>query len=104
MHTEEIEVIVELVEIEIYGRENRRPPRAKVYRVKIDGVLYDFTQREVTGRQLLERAGKNPPERYQLDKRNHGGKYVPVGLAEVVDLCEPGIEVFETFPLDEREG
>lgn len=97
-------VVVEIVEIEIYGRRNEKPPHARVYRVKIDGQPYDFTQRIVLGRDILERAGKRPPERFQLDKKVHGGRFIPVGLAEKVDLGEPGIEVFETFPLDEREG
>jgi hypothetical protein len=97
-------VLVEIVEIEIYGRRNERPPHARVYRVKIDGEPYDFTQRRVLGRDILERANKRPPERFQLDKKVHGGRFIPVGLAETVDLGEPGIEVFETFPLDEREG
>lgn len=102
--TTEVETIIEIVEIEIYGRESRKPPPAKLYRVKIDGQTYDFAQREVTGRELLERAGKSPPERFQIDKRVHGGRFIPIGLAETVDLGEPGIEVFETFPLDEHEG
>ena len=52
----------------------------------------------------LVKAGKTPPEHYEIEKRVHGGKYIPVGLDEHVDLGEPGIEVFETFPLDETEG
>jgi hypothetical protein len=96
--------IVEIVEIEIYGRDNRPPPPAKAYQVRIDHERYVFETRHVTGRTLLMKAGKTPPEHYEIEKRMHGGKYVAVGLDEMVDLGEPGIEVFETFPLDETEG
>jgi len=99
----EVEV-VEIVEIEIFGRENRPPPPAKAYKVKIDHESFIFETRFVTGRDLLVKAGKTPPEHYEIEKRVHGGVYVPVGLEETVDLGEPGIEVFETFPLDETEG
>jgi hypothetical protein len=95
---------VELVEVEDYGREGRRPPPARRYAVKIDGQRYVFEQRIVTGAELLKRAGRTPPERWQLDKRVRGGKFIPIALGDKVDLGEPGIEVFETFPLDEREG
>jgi hypothetical protein len=96
--------VIEIVEIEIYGRDNRPPPPAKSYKVKIDHEHYVFHQRRVTGRELLVKAGKTPPDHYEIEKRVHGGKYIPVGLDEHVDLGEPGIEVFETFPLDETEG
>jgi hypothetical protein len=95
---------VDVVELEDYGREGRRPPPARRYGVRIDGVRYEFDKRIVTGAEILTRAGKIPPERYQLDKRVRGGKFIAIALADKVDLGEPGIEVFETFPLDEREG
>ncbi len=104
IETVEVIEIVEIVEIEIYGRDNRPPPPAKSYKVKIDHAHYVFHQRRVTGRELLVKAGKTPPEHYEIEKRVHGGKYIPVALDEHVDLGEPGIEVFETFPLDETEG
>ena len=97
-------LIVEIVDIEQCGRENRPPPLAKHYKIKIDHDYYVLDHRFVTGRQLLERAGKLPPERYEIEKRLHGGDYVAIELDQVVDLGEPGIEVFETFPLDETEG
>jgi hypothetical protein len=99
-----IEVTVEIVEIEIYGRENRPPPPAKAYKVRIDREHYVFETRHVTGQELLIKASKVPPEKYEIEKRVHGGQYVPVPLDQKVDLGEPGIEVFETFPLDETEG
>ena len=79
-------------------------PAAPKYKVKIDHDHYDFDERFVSGRALLEKAGKTPVENYEIEKRVKGGQYVPVELDETVDLAEPGVEAFETFPLDETEG
>jgi Multiubiquitin len=97
-------IMIDVIDIEECGRGNRKPPPAHRYKVKIDCDYFVFDHRHVTGRQLLDRAGKVPAERYEIEKRMHGGHYVPVGLEEKVDLGEHGIEVFETFPLDETEG
>lgn len=63
-----------------------------------------FDRRFVTGREILVAGGKTPIEKYELEKRLHGGHYVSIAVDEKVDLGECGIEVFETFPLDETEG
>jgi hypothetical protein len=97
-------VVIDVVDVEEHGRHNRPPPHAHRYKVKIDHAHFVFDHRFVTGRKLLERAGKVPVTKYELEKRMHGGVYVAVGLDERVDLGECGIEVFETFPLDETEG
>ncbi|TAJ68737.1 MAG: hypothetical protein EPO51_24675 [Phenylobacterium sp.] len=102
-HGREI-IEIDIVDIEECGRENRCPPPAHRYKVKIDGKPYVFDKRVVTGREILEMAGKTPPERYELEKRVHGGAYIAIDLTECVDLGEKGIEVFESFPLDETEG
>jgi len=97
-------IVVDIVDIEDCGRKNCTPPAAHRYKVKIDHDYYVFEKRHVTARELLERAGKTPPEKFELEKRMHGGHYVSLELDEVVDLGECGIEVFESFPLDEQEG
>ncbi|MEA3011770.1 MAG: hypothetical protein QOD42_315 [Sphingomonadales bacterium] len=97
-------VIVEIVDIEECGRNNTPPPQAHRYKVKIDHIYHVFDHRFVTGREILEAGGKTPIEKYELEKRLHGGHYVAIEPDEKVDLGECGIEVFETFPLDETEG
>lgn len=104
-HENGYEVIeVDIVDVEEHGRDNRCPPPARNYKIKVDGKPFVFDKRFVTGREILEKASKTPPERYELEKRMHGGNYVAIALNETVDLGEKGIEVFETFPLDETEG
>ena len=104
-HRDGREVVeIDIVDIEACGRDNRPPPRAHHYRLKIDHEYYVIGKRHVTARELLELAGKMPAEKYELEKRMHGGNYVSLELEDEVDLGEPGIEVFESFPLDESEG
>ena len=95
---------VDLVDLEEYAGASRKPPPARRYRVKIDHDHYVIEKRFIIARELLELAGKTPPESYELEKRMSGGNYVPLELDQEVDLGEPGIEVFESFPLDETEG
>jgi hypothetical protein len=100
---ETTEAEVDVADIEDYTARKKPLPPAKRYGLKIDGKRYEVTTRRISGKDILLLAGKSPPERFQLDKRIRG-KFVQVGLTEIIDLGEPGLEVFETFPLDEREG
>ena len=95
---------VDVVDVEEHGRDNRCPPPARHYKIKVDGKPFVFDKRHVTGEDILVKAGKTPVARYELEKRVHGGAYVAIALNETVDLGEKGIERFETFPLDETEG
>jgi hypothetical protein len=96
--------LVEEVEIEEYGKKNDRPPKAKRYIIRIDKVKYTVEVPSMTGRQLLELAGKTPPEKYSISQKLHGGQVKTIGLSEPVDFTEPGIERFMTLPLDQTEG
>lgn len=98
------EEIHEEVEIEVYGKKNVRPPKAKKYVIRIDKVKYTVQVPSMTGRQLLILAGKTPPEKYSISQKLHGGQVKPVGLDEPVDFTQPGVERFMTLPLDQTEG
>lgn len=59
----------------------------------------------MTGRQLLELAGRNPVEGYALYQKLRGaGQPVKVGYEEVISFRKPGLERFMTLPLDQTEG
>lgn len=99
----EIEPLVDEVEIEVYGRENRKPPRARAYVIRIDKKTYRVEQQTITGLELLKLAGKDPA-RYKLYQKLHGGQMKEIDHADTVDLTAPGIERFVTVPLNETEG
>jgi hypothetical protein len=53
----------EIVDLEEYGRAGRPVPvDARRFRIRIDRVQYVVDVPEMTGRQILELAGKTPPE------------------------------------------
>jgi hypothetical protein len=96
--------ILDLVEIEEYGKKNQKPPKAKKYRIRIDKAKYEVGVPRMTGRQLLLLAGKTPPERYTISQKIHGGQAKTIGLDEEADFTAPGVERFMTLPLDQQEG
>jgi len=98
------ELIEELIDLEEHAKRDHKPPRARHYRIRIDREYYTVDVPKMTGRQLLLLAGKNPPERYEIMQKFHGGKTERIGLNQDVDFTTPGIERFVTLPLDQTEG
>lgn len=101
---QEVEIII--IDIEIFTKEGRNVPHRAHYQylIIIDRTKFKVTKPSMNGRELLELAGKTPPERFQLNQRFRGGKVQKVGLDEEVSFTEPGIEKFMTVPLDQTEG
>ncbi|MCH8902857.1 MAG: multiubiquitin domain-containing protein, partial [Bacteroidetes bacterium] len=58
----------------------------------------------LTGRQLLELAGKTPIERYQINQKLRGGEIKKIQYDEEICFTTPGVERFMTLPLDQTEG
>jgi hypothetical protein len=75
-----------------------------LYKVRIDKAIFEIKDPTPTGRQLLELAGKRPPDQFALYLKVKGGQPQRVGLDQHVDLREPGTEHFVTLPLDQTEG
>ncbi len=86
----ELEEELEIVEIELFCRENpgKQPPRAKKYRIRVDDVKIDMTIHDPTGRQILQAAGKVPPEKFLLNEKVCG-QMKPIGLDDKVELSAP---------------
>jgi hypothetical protein len=102
---EEIEeVLEELVDLEEYASKGDKPPKAKRYRIRIDGQKYIVNVPSMTGRQLLELAGKTPPEKFMIVEKVRGEKPRRIGLDEEVDFTKRGVEKFLTQPLGQTEG
>ncbi len=78
--------------------------KEKYYTIVVDRQQFSVRQECMTGKEILILAGKNPPERFQLNQRFKGGKVVKVGYEQKVCFSDPGIEKFMTIPLDQTEG
>jgi len=93
-----------LIELEEYAKQDKVPPKSKRYLIRIDKTKYEVNVTELTGRQLLELAEKNPPENFLLTQKFRGGATKKIELVDIVDFTTPGIERFMTLPLDQTEG
>jgi len=100
----EEEILLELIDIEECFKANRKPARARSYRICVDREHLVVHAEHITGREILELAGKRPPERFTLRQKLRGGHLRKVELDEVVDLREHGVECFKTLPRDQTEG
>ncbi|HEX6909507.1 MAG TPA: multiubiquitin domain-containing protein [Longimicrobium sp.] len=94
----------EIVDVEEYAKEGKVPPSGARYRIRIDKQKFEVDAASMTGRELLELAGKRPPERYRIDMKLRGGETRLVPLDESADFTTPGLERFMTLPLDQTEG
>lgn len=82
---------------------NKRPvPKAKKYRIRIDKEQYVVDVTEMTGRQILEIAGKTPEKFLLRQKLKEGVK--PVTPDEIVSFINAGVERFMTIPNEVTEG
>jgi hypothetical protein len=93
-----------VIDIEQYAKEGKIVPPGHHYIITVDRHKFTVKQECLTGREILVLAGKNPPERFQLNQRLKGGKVVKIGYDQKVCFTEPGIEKFMTIPLDQTEG
>jgi len=95
---------LDVIDIEVFSKENKTVPKGCRYKIKIDREKYTVDQSTMTGKEILEIAGKTPHNRWLVNQRMRGGVIKKIGYDEVVDLTTPGIEKFLTLPLDQTEG
>ncbi len=93
-----------VVDLEDFCKEDKKVPKGKRYQIRIDKEKYVVDSSDITGKQLLELAGKTPTERYVIYQQLKGGNTSKIEETMVVDLCAPGVERFMTLPLDQTEG
>lgn len=93
-----------VIDIEAYAKENREIPKGHHYLILVDRTKFKVEQESLTGREILILAGKNPPERFQLNQRLKGGKVLKINYEQEVSFLHSGTEKFMTIPLDQTEG
>ena len=94
----------EIIDLEQFSKEDKKPPKKRKYRIKVDREKFVVNEECLLGREILELAGKVPPEQFQLRQKLRGGQVEKIGLEETVDFTRQGIEKFITIPLDQTEG
>lgn len=94
----------EIVDIEEFAKEGKTPPKKRRYRIRVDRTKFVVNVECMTGREILELAGKLPVEKFSLRQKFRGGSVVKIDYDEKVDFTKPGIEKFITIPLDQTDG
>ncbi len=94
----------EYIDIEELSKTDKQPPKGKKYLIKIDKALYKVEQECMTGKEILEIAGKLPVIRFQLNVKMKSGEVKKIDYDEEICFSQPGIERFMTIPLDQTEG
>ncbi|MEJ7678743.1 MAG: multiubiquitin domain-containing protein [Segetibacter sp.] len=90
----------EIIDVEDFTKDGKKPPVGKKYRVKIDGHYYIFDHQLVTGRELLEKAAITPIECFWLYQKLKDCDFEKIDLKEKVDLAKGGIEHFVVKPTE----
>lgn len=98
------EILDEVVDLEAYAKEGKRPPPAKAYRFKINDTAYVWDKPNITGREVLVLAGLTPPENYTLRVKLAGHKPQKVELDQPIDLRHPGTEKFRAIRKEQTDG
>lgn len=99
---DKINATAEVVDLEEYAKASKRPPHGCIYRFRVDREFFKTRKLELTGREILVIAGKEP-EKWLLNQRIKGN-VVSIRLDDIVDLTAPGLERFMTLPNDQTEG
>jgi len=102
----EPDLLLEELDIERFAKAHpgdRMKPCAKVYVIRIDQEYKRIHQPLITGEQILELVEKTP-ETHRLYQKHCGGEVVPISPDQDVSVRAPGVERFQTIPLDSTEG
>ena len=100
---ENVDLPGELEDLEFCCKEGRAARCVRRYRIRIDRERYVVNVTYMTGRQLLELAGKCDTSKWKIFQKLCG-EMKEITLDEEVSFTTPGVEKFKTLPLDQTEG
>lgn len=94
----------EPVDLEEYAAADRPVPKTGPYKIRINKTKYDWPSPTIKGKDILDLANKKPYEKFAVYERIKAQKPLRIQLDQDVDLTGPGVERFETLPLEQTEG
>jgi len=99
----ENEVLEELIDLEEWVKAQKKPCKAKHYRIRIDKDKFTVHVHEMTGKEILNLVHKTPENTLLYEKFRHGERKI-INPDQIVEfhLCE--VERFETLPSEQTEG
>jgi hypothetical protein len=94
----------QIIDIEEYSKAGKNVPKDHHYRIRIDKTHYTVEVPGMTGKELLELAGKSPVDQYNIYQKLQGGQSVEIAFDQFADFTAPGVERFITIAQDQTEG
>jgi hypothetical protein len=88
------ELVDAIIDLEEYAQRGERPPLARGYRFKVNGLSFVWDKPIILGREVLEKAGLLPPANYTLRLKLTGEAPRRIELDELVDLRRSGSRSF----------
>ena len=95
-------VVDDAIDVEECAHNDRKPPVAEKYRIRIDGEKHIVQESKVSGVAILALVGKSIDD-WSLNQKLKGGRRLKID-DDIVDLSKPGIERFETVPKQAQQG
>lgn len=90
------------IDVQAYAKAGKSVPTTGPYKIRVNKDFHDWPSPTIKGRDIVKLAGKDAQKNaaYQFIH----GKPERVQPEQEVDLTTPGVERFETLPLDQTEG
>jgi hypothetical protein len=90
------------IDLQAYAKEGKAVPATGPYKIRVNKEFFDWLKSTISDVDILSLAKKDPTKNaaYQFVH----GKPQRVKPGQDVDLTAPGVERFETLPLDQTEG
>ncbi len=100
-HGAESGATTEYLDLEDYVTQQRAiPAGCRHFRLRIDRHKHQWHKAQITGRQILDLAGKEQFDNFRVNQHFRFGRVEQVELDEVVDLATSGVERFEIIAIE----
>lgn len=99
----EEEILEELIDLEEWVKAQKKPRKAKSYRIRIDKEKFTVHVHSMTGTEILALVGKTP-DKYLLSEKFRGGRVEPIKPDQVVEFHRCEVERFQTLSKEPTEG
>jgi len=103
---EQLDKDTEEIDVEEFAQnheDDRKKPPARFYIIKVDKEKKRVGESQLTGSEILALVSKTS-ETHKLFQKFRGGRTEHVKPTEVVSFVAPGLERFQTIPMDTTEG
>jgi hypothetical protein len=94
------EVIIEIIDIEIFIKEGRKPPIGHRYKIKVGDHFYIFDHHIITGQDIFDKVGVAPVECFWLYQKLRGCDFERIHLHDKINLVECEVEAFIIKPTE----